>query len=308
MDIILREAISEYLTAKTTSFAGNPIARKFRKDYPTLLRSIIQDKFRYKVVGSAGQGNWADCPWIAILDTLITNSAQSGFYPVFLFRADMTGAYLSINQGVTKVHEDYKGDTTKVLKLRAEDFRARLDLKESDNINIDLKSKSDNAQLYEAGSIIAKYYPAGNLPTSDQIIRDVLHYINLYDQLAFNDSELDEDRKTKTIIEKKQYRWHYRIERNSSVSKEVKKAKGHVCEACGFKFVSKYGDLGKEFIEAHHLIPIATLEIGKFLLDPKTDFAVLCSNCHRMIHRLEDPSDLDTLKRIIRIKESLEKK
>ena len=30
------------------------------------------------------------------------------------------------------------------------------------------------------------------------------------------------------------------------------------------------------------------------------DFSVLCANCHRMIHRLDDSSDLEKLKRLIK--------
>jgi 5-methylcytosine-specific restriction protein A len=56
---------------------------------------------------------------------------------------------------------------------------------------------------------------------------------------------------------------------------------------------SQYGDLGKGFIEAHRLRPIATLEEGTPVkYDVAADFAVLCSNCHRMIHRFSNPSDL----------------
>jgi 5-methylcytosine-specific restriction protein A len=30
-----------------------------------------------------------------------------------------------------------------------------------------------------------------------------------------------------------------------------------------------------------------------------TDFAVLCSNCHRMIHRTSDPSNLAAFRRLL---------
>jgi 5-methylcytosine-specific restriction enzyme A len=53
------------------------------------------------------------------------------------------------------------------------------------------------------------------------------------------------------------------------------------------------GEIGRGFIEAHHLRPIATLEEGVPVeYDVAADFAVLCSNCHRMIHRFGDASDL----------------
>ena len=47
-------------------------------------------------------GNWAQLPWIAIFNPKITKSAQSGYYIVYLFREDMKGVYISLNQGVTE--------------------------------------------------------------------------------------------------------------------------------------------------------------------------------------------------------------
>jgi 5-methylcytosine-specific restriction enzyme A len=53
------------------------------------------------------------------------------------------------------------------------------------------------------------------------------------------------------------------------------------------------GEIGEGFIEAHHLKPIATLDEGiPVKYDVASEFAVLCANCHRMIHRTKNPSDL----------------
>jgi 5-methylcytosine-specific restriction protein A len=297
MDNILREPLIHYLTEKQTTFGGNALADKFRHLFPDSIAAIIPDKTRYKVVGSPGQGQWTECPWIAIFDILITDSAQSGYYPVFLFKADMSGVYLSLNQGVTEVKDYYKRDTRNVLRLRAQDFRAKIDLTEEDLLEINLNAKGD-AKLYEDGNIIAKYYPADSIPNNETLSADIFRYLNLYEELAFNDTKLN-DEKELTAIEKKQFRLHFRIERNSAISKKVKAAKGYLCEACNFNFKTKYGDLGERFIEAHHLKPIASLGIGQFQVNIQTDFAVLCSDCHSMIHRLDDPSDLNKLKTIV---------
>ena len=61
-------------------------------------------------------------------------------------------------------------------------------------------------------------------------------------------------------------------------------------------------NLGKseeDFIEAHHLVPISLFKGQVVKLDPKLDFAVLCSNCHRMIHKTEKPDDVKAFKNII---------
>jgi 5-methylcytosine-specific restriction protein A len=49
----------------------------------------------------------------------------------------------------------------------------------------------------------------------------------------------------------------------------------------------------KGFITAHHLKPIASLEEGVAVTyNAAADFVVLCADCHQMIHRSADPSNL----------------
>jgi 5-methylcytosine-specific restriction protein A len=62
---------------------------------------------------------------------------------------------------------------------------------------------------------------------------------------------------------------------------------GTKCMVCNFDFEKVYGEHGAGYIEVHHLRPVSSLqELTK--IDPKTDMAVVCSNCHRMIHRKKD--------------------
>jgi hypothetical protein len=81
---------------------------------------------------------------------------------------------------------------------------------------------------------------------------------------------------------------HKARERSSAVVKAAKTRflREHgkfICQACGFDFEDFYGDIGRGFIEAHHTIPVSELRP-----DSKTrsaDIALVCSNCHRMLHR-----------------------
>lgn len=54
------------------------------------------------------------------------------------------------------------------------------------------------------------------------------------------------------------------------------------CEVCGFDFAATYGALGEGYIEVHHRLPLHASGPVKTRLE---DLALLCSNCHRMIHR-----------------------
>ncbi len=53
------------------------------------------------------------------------------------------------------------------------------------------------------------------------------------------------------------------------------------CEVCGFDFERTYGALGKDYIEVHHRLP---LHASGPRVTRLADLALLCSNCHRMIH------------------------
>lgn len=84
-------------------------------------------------------------------------------------------------------------------------------------------------------------------------------------------------------------RLHCVRERNRTVV-ERKKAqvlaeRGRLaCEVCGFDFEEVYGELGRGFAECHHLLPLAE---GAFVRTTRlSDLAVLCANCHRVIHRV----------------------
>ena len=55
-----------------------------------------------------------------------------------------------------------------------------------------------------------------------------------------------------------------------------------ICEACRFDFEAVYGDRGRGFIECHHRVPLHELDAETATrLD---DLALVCANCHRMIH------------------------
>lgn len=66
------------------------------------------------------------------------------------------------------------------------------------------------------------------------------------------------------------------------------------CEACGFDFAKKYGEeLGKGFIECHHNKPLHSLRPGS--KTRLSDLSLLCSNCHRMIHRKQPWMEVEDL-------------
>lgn len=95
------------------------------------------------------------------------------------------------------------------------------------------------------------------------------------------------------------YKLHKVRERNKGVVKRKKdeylKLNGKLdCEVCGFDFYKTYGELGYGFIEAHHKTPLSKL--GSATITKPTDLALVCSNCHRMLHRKISETSISELK------------
>jgi 5-methylcytosine-specific restriction protein A len=83
---------------------------------------------------------------------------------------------------------------------------------------------------------------------------------------------------------------HLVRERSAPLVDEAKRAfvREHrrlFCQGCGFDFVAVYGERGRDFIEVHHSVPLASLS-GRTQMRAK-DLRMLCSNCHRIVHRYE---------------------
>lgn len=92
---------------------------------------------------------------------------------------------------------------------------------------------------------------------------------------------------------KEKIRIHRHKERDKKLVKLAKKkfklTYGKLfCECCGVDFEQMYSTLGVDFIEAHHRIPLA--QVANEVKTSITDLAMLCSNCHRMVHRTQSCS------------------
>ena len=87
---------------------------------------------------------------------------------------------------------------------------------------------------------------------------------------------------------KKRFSLHRTFERNSELVNKAKMTRfentGKLqCDVCSFDFKETYGSLGEGFIEAHHTVPVAMLRGRR--RTKLSEIALVCSNCHRMLHR-----------------------
>ena len=112
-------------------------------------------------------------------------------------------------------------------------------------------------------------------------------------------SNLDVDIYTYAVTEgNKRLVSHLRRERNPAVVRKKKKhASSLDCEVCGFSFGRVYGRKASKFCEVHHLLPLSEVEDNtKTRME---DLAILCANCHRVVHLRPVPYTLNEVKAML---------
>ncbi|WP_207843023.1 MrcB family domain-containing protein [Williamsia soli] len=184
---LLESFMAEYGDAKLEKFGGShPVVATLRSLEQHIAQSgPLSARPNVKVKYSAGQGNWAAAPWIALLDGRITSSTQSGVYPVLLFREDMSGIYVTVAQGTQELKKSGKDHMLKELAATATRVRALATNELTDRSfafddSIYL-GEGTLARDYAASTIVHKFYERGSVPEDAEILRDLDAVLELSD-------------------------------------------------------------------------------------------------------------------------------
>lgn len=188
------------VTATLGTYANARRTERIGKSSPTwqqlmavgpLLRNtaVLRAHPRVAVKVSAGQGAWARIPWIAFLHGNVTTTTREGVYVIFLFREDMSGVYLTLNQGVTEPIKRL-GKDAGILAVRERATRIRDKVRDLEDIGfeldapLDLRSDYVLAQRYTVSTIAHKLYERGAVPEDDVLLGDVARLLCVYERLA----------------------------------------------------------------------------------------------------------------------------
>jgi 5-methylcytosine-specific restriction protein A len=73
--------------------------------------------------------------------------------------------------------------------------------------------------------------------------------------------------------------------RDDKIAETLRNTNRLACEVpgCEFDFREKYGELGKEYAHVHHRKSLASTDKPRQV--KLKDLAIVCANCHAMIHR-----------------------
>jgi 5-methylcytosine-specific restriction protein A len=308
-------------SANTTSDLG-----AVRQGLPDFFRSVVaatgRDADRYKVYGSVGQLNWsyAKIPWVAICDKRVSGSTERGYYIVLLFRENMDGCVLSLNQGFTQFKTAFGTEALALAQIEASAQRCLqlLDVEEGFmRGRISLGATRAMGQGYERGAIVSKAYWAEGAVTESDVASDTAYLLEHYERLirrlgpeltlhvtvsesAFQGAAASIARGVREIREP--YNGPLsppplvagaganRYRRDPNVAALAQRRAGFRCEVDQRHLTFTSRASKANFVESHHLIPMSVQGALTVSLDVVENVIALCPTCHRLLHhgRLSD--------------------
>lgn len=188
------QILSLYLPFKTNPELIDDVQGAFRSFKQNLLASSgLTRRGDIRVTFHFGKERVANVPWVAFFYEIEKEDALKDLCCMFLFKADMSGVYLTVNQGVgsfaeriptVKHLEDLEKMATDLRKEFSSLSRYGFQL----DANIDLSDISATGRAYEKSTIVHKYYGRGQLPSDWGFEKDIGAVLEAYDNSVNNSS------------------------------------------------------------------------------------------------------------------------
>lgn len=312
-------------------FALSPFASMIRNEWPASFYRAFPDKTsaNFKAKASAGMGQWNEAPFMAFLDSTVTKSPQSGYYPVILYERGFRSFCLVMAQGADLLKRTFgTKEALAILKSRVPLIQAAATGWKSRSFTagpFHTYSRGDTRlgrgadDPWAVSVAFGKRYLLDSPPSLEEFVADLKAMLELYEAVvkSIGQQFITEERIAEQLslsgelpqnttatafgldgaLRIAHHKSLERRARNSKLVKDVKAALGSACQGCGVTLSSAYGSIGTDFIEAHHLIPLAEAPKEGVSLSV-ADFAVLCPTCHRIIHKLGCPK-LHVLREVV---------
>ena len=132
--------------------------------------------------------------------------------------------------------------------------------------------------------------------TADAIRQMVTVHGELETTKIEEDTWVTEAPEGKLLTRAHRYRERSRAIVESKKKQVLSKLKRLECEACSFSFEHSYGAAGQGIIDVHHTKPVHTLKPDA--VTRLEDLALVCSNCHRIIHSQKPWLTIEEVKRL----------
>ena len=165
----------------------NEIAGELRQWPSTRPDAVLPFRGRLAVQGKDGTGLKTFVPWVRIYSPELSPSAQSGWYVVFLFRADGEGVALCLSHGSTRWDgADFKPRSAAEaasLMNWSRGLASQTAASISMVPGVHLGNGGNLSQAYEATTAFSKTYPVNSIPDDAEMIRDTTAAVGLLGEL-----------------------------------------------------------------------------------------------------------------------------
>ncbi|TCP58193.1 dynein-related subfamily AAA family protein [Tumebacillus sp. BK434] len=180
---LLEKVLREYPRATPAKRIDHTIVVDvIEKQIPGKLADLNFFRFNsYKIKGSAGRPNMAVLPWVAILDTRITDTTMQGYYICYLFSKDRIHLTLKHSDQPVK---DFKADGRAHLKVIVKNLRNKLHLEGFEKTDLVDEDEKYSESDYRNWVIAHKSYDKGAVPEEQQIKRDLFELVTAYKELV----------------------------------------------------------------------------------------------------------------------------
>lgn len=190
MNINLKKEIDyvleHYLDADSYKFSKDMEYYKVIVDRIPSLLAIYLDSDNYLYKGSCGKGSKSNCPYVMIANKFVTSSPQEGFYVDIIFKSDMSGFYIAIDQSIVSIRDRYGNKKAQELSIKCSDYFRSLITNDYGFKEVSIIADVRKGSLeegYRNSKVLGKYYEKGKY-SNEELLSDIQNLVKVYDEIV----------------------------------------------------------------------------------------------------------------------------